>query len=404
MVKGKVRNSINYSIKDGICWSVMVGFVEPYIVPFALTLGANNIMIGLIRSLPSLISSFSQIISQTLVYIYRSCKKIVYYSVFIQALSVFFVSFTVLDPTGYSVYIFLILIIIYTFSGSLATAPWFTLMGEYLPPDKRGRFFGFRTQIIGLFYFISSFLASYLLKENPNNKMLFLYIFLLASFFRFCSAYYITKMYEPEKLFHIPKEKSDVKIFLNFSIEPKIKKIYLSIFILLFSTYIAAPYFSVYVLKELKFDYIRYMFVVSFGLVLTWLTAPFWGRMNDKIGSVKTLKYAFIFIPFISLMWMLTKNFYLLLTVEIFSGIVWGAFGLVYNTFVYEYVKPQDRTKYTSYLIFFMSIAQFLGSITGGIIYDKFSISEVSTFIILLGLSTMGRFIALVYFIRLTKN
>ncbi|HOL63691.1 MAG TPA: MFS transporter, partial [Elusimicrobiales bacterium] len=161
---------------------------------------------------------------------------------------------------------------------------------------------------------------------------------------------------------------------------------------LLLSTYIAAPYFSVYVLKELKFDYIRYMFVVSFGQVLTWLTAPFWGRMNDKIGSVKTLKYAFIFIPFISLMWMLTKNFYLLLAVEIFSGIVWGAFGLVYNTFIYEYVKPQERTKYVSYLIFFMSIAQFLGSMIGGVLYDKLSFDSVSTFLILLALSTLGRF------------
>ncbi|HOJ87333.1 MAG TPA: MFS transporter [Elusimicrobiales bacterium] len=173
---------------------------------------------------------------------------------------------------------------------------------------------------------------------------------------------------------------------------------------LLLSTYIAAPYFSVYVLKELKFDYIRYMFVVSFGQVLTWLTAPFWGRMNDKIGSVKTLKYAFIFIPFISLMWMLTKNFYLLLAVEIFSGIVWGAFGLVYNTFIYEYVKPQERTKYVSYLIFFMSIAQFLGSMIGGVLYDKLSFDSVSTFLILLALSTLGRFISLFYFLKLTSS
>lgn len=191
---------------------------------------------------------------------------------------------------------------------------------------------------------------------------------------------------------------------MNFSIEPKIKKIYISIFMLLLSTYIAAPYFSVYVLKELKFDYIRYMFVVSFGQVLTWITASYLGKLNDRIGSIKTMKYAFIFIPFISLMWMLIKNFWLLLSIEIFSGIVWGAFGLVYNTFVYEYVKPEERTRYTSYLIFFMSIAQFAGSIIGGLIYDKVSISGISTFIIILGISTIGRFIAMTYFIKITST
>lgn len=213
MIKGKVRKSIEYSVKDGICCSLMVGFVDPYIVPFAIAIGANNIIIGLIRSIPPLISSFSQFISETLVYINKSCKKVVYYSVLSQAISIFIASFLIFDSTGYSVYLFLILIIIYTFSGSLATAPWFTLMGEYLPPDKRGKFFGFRTRIIGVFYFLSSFTAGYILNEYGGIKILFFYIFVIASFFRVCSAYYINKMYKPEKLFHIPKEKRNINIF-----------------------------------------------------------------------------------------------------------------------------------------------------------------------------------------------
>lgn len=393
----KVRKSIEYSIKDGICWASMVGFVEPYIVPFALNLGASNFLIGIMRSLPALISSFSQFFSEYLVIRFMSCKNVVYYAVVVQSFAIFLMSFTIYFNNWIAKYVFLMLLIVYNFSGSTATAPWFTLMGEYLPSRTRGKFFGMRTQIVGIFFFISSFIAGYLLKKYPNKEINLLFIFfLLASFFRFGSAYYIELMYEPEKKFHIPKKFSDISSFLDFKIDPFIKRIYISVFILLFSVYIAAPYFSVYVLKELKFDYVKYMFLVSFGQVLTWIVAKYWGGVVDKHGSVRTLYYGMIFIPFISLFWMLSKNFWILLAVEIFSGIVWGAFSIVYNTMIYEYVRPNERTKYMAYLIFIMSIAQFLGSILGGIIYDKVKL-PFSTFIFILGITTLGRFIALFY-------
>lgn len=397
-MKGKVKKSIECSIKDGICWSAMVGFVEPYMVPFALGLGASNFFIGVLRSLPVFISSFAQLLSEYLVYYFNSCKRVVFYFVSLQSLSLFFASFCIFFDGWYVKYIFLLFIISYSYSGSTSSAPWYTLMGEYLPEKTRGVFFGKRTQLIGVFYFISSFLAGYMLKEYTGKKFVFFLIFFLAAFFRSCSAYFITFMYEPEKLFHISKEKPSIKKFFDFKIDKNVKKIYKSIFFLLFSTYLAAPYFSVYSLKELKFDYLRYMMITSIGQFLTWISAKYWGKLIDKKGSVYTLSFAFLFIPFISLFWMLTKNFYILMCIEMFSGIIWGAFGMIMNTLVYEYIAPSERTKYTSYLIFVSSISQFLGSIIGGVIYDKVHFSSFSIFVFILAISTLGRFLSLLYF------
>jgi MFS family permease len=401
-MKDKVRKSVEYSIKDGLCWGAMMGFVEPYIVPFALNIGASNFFIGVIRSIPVLISSFAQILSEYFVVHYKSCKKVVYYSVLIQAISIFLASLCILSDNSSIKYIFLAFIIIYSYSGATASAPWFTLMGEYLPPQSRGIFFGLRTQLIGLVYFLMSFLSAYTLKIYSGEKIMFLFIFISASLFRFGSLYYVGRMYESKALFHIPKKISyNLVSFFSFNIDEKIKKIYKAVFLLLFSTYIAAPYFSVYILKELKFDYVRYMFLVSFGQVLTWISAKYWGKFVDKNGSIETLRYAFLLIPFISLFWMLTKNFYLLLLIETFSGIIWGAFGIVYNMLVYEYIRPLERTKYNSYLLYVMSLSQFFGTLIGAIIYDRLSIKGISTFIIILAISTIGRFIAYFYFNRI---
>lgn len=404
-MKGKVRKSIEYSIKDGLCWGAMMGLIEPYIVPFALELGASNFFVGIICSVPILMSSFAQVFSEYFVYLFKSCKKVVYYFVFIQALSILLALPCVLLNSSNVKYIFLIIIAIYSYSGATASAPWLTLMGEYLPSKSRGSFFGLRTQLIGLVYFCVSLISAYILKIYAGEKILFLFIFMSASFFRFGSLYYIDKMYEPKVRFHIPKNPSyNLLSFFGFNIDERIKKIYKAIFLLLFSTHIVAPYFSVYILKELKFNYVRYMFLVSFGQVITWLSAKYWGKFIDSNGSIKTLKYAFLLIPFISLFWMLTKNFYLLLLIETFSGFIWGAFGIVYNILVYEYIKPYERTKYNSYLIYIMTLSQFSGTLIGAVMYDKIVIEGLSTFIVMLGVSTLGRFISYLYLNRASSS
>lgn len=401
----RVKTSLISSIKDGAAWAAMFGMAEPYIVPFALSLGASNFFIGIIRALPVLLSSFAQIFTEFFVYFFKSCKKVVFWTVFIQATSLFFASFSSFYHNKISLYFFLVFIILYSISGSMATAPWYTLMGEYLPKDKRGKFFGFRYRIIAVSYFTASFIASSILTYYEKYSIGFFLVFLSAAFFRFCSVYYISLMYEPKNKFHIPKTFSWIfSMKKETSSEKKVYKLFLAIFILLFSTYMAAPYFSVYIIKELKFDYFKYMLLMSLGQFLTWMSMKNWGILLDKKGSVKTIKYAFYSIPLISFLWILSRNFYYLTAVEIFSGIIWGAFGISIANLIYEYIEPNLRTKYNSYLILLMSLAQFSGSLIGGYLYDKLTWLWFSPFLFILAISTIGRFIALLYFRRIYKD
>lgn len=401
----RVKNSVKSSIKDGVCWAAMFGFVEPYIVPFALGLGTSNLVIGIVRSLPVLMASFAQVFAEFFVYYFKSCKKVVFWTVFAQALSLFFASLCVFAPAGPAIYLFIFFMVFYSIGGGIATAPWLTLVGEYLPADKRGEFFGFRNRLIAVSYFSASFLASLLLNVYGKHLVSFFVLFFTASLFRFCSVHYISLMYESPNRFHIPRTFSGL-IFPVRGDEghPGVHKIFISLFILLFSTYIAAPYFSVYVLKDLGFDYVRYMIVMSIGQFLTWMLMKYWGILLDRKGCISVLKYAFWFIPVVSLLWLCSGNFYYLTAVEIFSGVAWSAFGLGVTNLVYEYLEPPLRTRYNSHLIFLMSLAQFGGSLLGGFLYDHFSGVYDHPFFIVLGLSTAGRFAALLHFYSVKKH
>jgi MFS family permease len=63
-------------------------------------------------------------------------------------------------PAPYGLYFFILTVTLYTLSGAMSNPPWAALMGEYIPASKRGEFFGFRSQLVGLIFFAASFAAS----------------------------------------------------------------------------------------------------------------------------------------------------------------------------------------------------------------------------------------------------
>ena len=80
------EKSKKISIIEGSAYSVSDGFGFRNITPYALALGASNVVIGLLDSVPSLIGNLSQLFTNRLMERY-SRKTIVVFSVFSQAIT-----------------------------------------------------------------------------------------------------------------------------------------------------------------------------------------------------------------------------------------------------------------------------------------------------------------------------
>ena len=61
LTKESKEKALEYSIKDGAAFSVMTGFGEQYLSPLAIELGASNMQVGLLASVPSFIASILQL-------------------------------------------------------------------------------------------------------------------------------------------------------------------------------------------------------------------------------------------------------------------------------------------------------------------------------------------------------
>ncbi len=405
MQKQRVKTSVKASIKDGVAWALMSGFADPYGVPFALALGATPMGIGLLRSLPPLASAFCQLFTEKIVLALGRCKKAMLLAVGLQAAALAGAAAAVFLPARWALAAFIALTAVYTVAGNLSGPPWAVLMGEYIPPSKRGNFFGLRSQLVGVVFFAASFLAARILGLWEKAALWgFFFIFAAAAAFRLASFYYLTLMYEPRNSYHMPRG-AGVDFLSSLDLRKgRIPALFFSVFLLLCSTYLSAPFFGVYALSDLRCGYTRYMVLMSVGPLMTYLFMRRWGRLADLYGSVRILKAAFLLIPLVPLFWTFSRNFYYLSVVEIFSGIIWGAYLIGMNNFIYETAPAHSRTGYNAFYSFIGGLAQFGGALAGGWLYGRLPAVWGSSFIFLLFISAALRALAVAPLLLLVRE
>jgi hypothetical protein len=197
VTRQKIRKSLKYSFIDGIFFSIMFGFGDSYFNPFAIFLKATNFQIGLLSSLPGLMSSLLQLRTPDLTEKIGR-PHIINWSVFLQAsMWLFIILVPFLFPLQTASWL-IVGVTIYLLLGSLAAPAWGSIMAQYLPNKKRGEYFSWRQKIHGFIAIGATFAAGYILYLFPRESVSgFLIIFGVALVCRFASWYYLTRMYEP---------------------------------------------------------------------------------------------------------------------------------------------------------------------------------------------------------------
>jgi MFS family permease len=136
--------------------------------------------------------------------------------------------------------------------------------------------------------------------------------------------------------------------------------------LIFFATNIAGPFFAVYMLRDLKFNYVTYMLIIAFNAIANLVSLTFWGRRADRAGNIKVIRVTSLLLPFVPLVWLGSSNVYYLMGAEILSGFAWSGFNLSIVNFVYDASEPENRTKYIALFNSIVLVAGCLGALTGG--------------------------------------
>ena len=366
-----IRKTLKNSVFDGACHSAMLGLTQSYVVPFALALKATTAQVGLLSSIPSLTMALSQLAVPRLIKRAGSRKRLILPVVLMHALMWIPVLLVPYLFPGDKVGWLIGLMTLSAVFGSLALPAWGSMMADLVPEDTRGRYFSRRSRICDLTMLVVSFVAGGILQWTTGSPFLgFSIIFAGAVLSRLTSWYFLSRMHEPSL-----KEPTNNHDSLLSTIR-KLRSSNLGRFItyvslINFATSLAGPFFAVYMLRDLKFDYLTYVAITATATIasVTFLTR--WGKRADRAGNLKVMRITSCVIPMLPLLWLVSKEIYYLIPVQILAGFAWSGFTLTSSNFLYDASPQGNRTQSIAIFNAVNGMAICLGALMGGFLAPR---------------------------------
>ncbi len=359
------KTSLRNSFFDGLFASISLGFTQNYLIPFGLFLGANSFSIGLLSALPQFFSSLFSLVSPDIVEWIKRRVKFIFATVFAQAFLWLSLALLPILPVE-RILLYIILLTLNTSFGAAGTSAWQSLMSDTVEKERYGEYFAWRGKVLGFVTLISNFAAGFLLFLFSENKIIgFFLIFLISAVTRGISGYFINRMYDIP-LVVLPEKRFSYFSFIKRLPESNFVRFTLFVAGINFATFLAAPFFSVYMLRDLKFAYSTYTLITTSSTLTSLLTLPFWGNYADRVGNAKILKASALLLPLIPLFWLVSGNPIYLIFLNAFAGYAWSGFNLCAINFIFDAASPPVRTRCLGYFNFTNGIALFAGSLIGG--------------------------------------
>lgn len=367
--------SLLCSIWDGIFYSILLGFGESFFSVFAIALGATDLVLSLLSSLPMMLGSLSQLLSSQLIILFKSRKRFVLMAALLQSLSLIpVIIIAVLNMAQPLLY--LITICFYWLFCFILGPAWSSWMGDLVDDDKRGSYFGKRNRICGIIAFISfttaGIILQYIKQATGEPIKSFTVLFIVAVLARFVSIFFLSRQVDPP---YNPGNQVRIGIldFLRKVGRSNFGSLILFLCLMNFSVNISAPFFAPYMIRELKFNYLTYTIINSTILIVKYLFMPVWGRAMDKYGTKKVITLCGFILPVLPLLWLICHDVYTLVLLHIFSGFTWAGFELAAFNFLFDATTKEERVAYLSYYNAFNGIYVFLGALLGGFVVGHFT-------------------------------
>lgn len=389
------------SIKEGTYATIRNSLGDSYITPFAVAINSSNFLIGMLSSLSGLLGPISQWQSSRLIEKY-SRKKIIITAVLFESLM-----WIPLVITAFLFYkgiltstlplLLLLFFSIYVITANIASPAWFSWVGDIVDEGYRGKWFSKRNFILGFVGLFFTILAAFFLDSFKKNNLImfgFIILFVLAMVARLTSRYYFKKTYEPE----LKLKKGYYFSFIEF-----IKKAPSNNFgrftffraLMNFAVSIAGPFFAVYMLRNLNFNYVTFMAVTLSQTFFGLLIMKSWGKFADKYGNYEVIKITIIFISIYPILWLISDSpIYLILSPALIGGMAWAGFNLAAGNFIYDCVTPQKRGLAVSYYNILNGIGVFLGAGLGAILIKTLSITFIDKFSFVFLISGFARLVS----------
>lgn len=390
LTEEEIELGLRNVIRDGLAAQTMVTLTGgAFLVAFALMLGASNLVIGLVAAIPPL-AQLIQIPSIYLVEKYRVRRAICVYAIMLsRSFWVLIALIPILFRSTSGLSILITALVLYAAFGAISSSSWNSWMRDLVPKERLGAFFSRRMSLaLGLsipLSLVAGFYLDYWKLLLPRYEIYsYSILFFLGFFAGMLDAYFVSTIPEP-RMVPVGGEQTLLRLILKPFTDINFKNLIMFLGSWNFAVNLAAPFFTVYMLKRLQLDMsiIIALLVVSQLMNLAFLRL--WGRFSDRYSNKSVLGVSGpLFIGCI-LAWTFTTmpekyvlTFPLLVAIHVFMGISTAGVTLASGNIGLKLAPQGQATAYLAASSFTNSIAAGIAPILGGSFADFFVGRELS--------------------------
>lgn len=380
----EVDRGLKLVVRDGVATEMMTTLTGgAFLVSLALLLGASNAQIGLIAALPTLANLF-QLLAIWLVHRFANRRAItVISSTFARLPLLLIAAVPLLFPTETGVYVLIGLLFIHHFFGAIAGTSWSSWMRDLVPQPILGEYFsnrGRKIMITAVTFSVITAAAIDYVEANyePRLGTAYAVMFAIAGVAGLYGVLMLARTPEP-KIY--PIKQNLLKMFVLPIREKNFRNLLIFNSMWAFAVNLAAPFFTVYMLKMLGFPL---SYVIAFT-ILSQLSNIFfiriWGRYSDKYSNKTVLRTAAPIYLAAILGWTFTTfpdkhalTMPLLVVIHVASGIALAGINLALSNIGYKLAPgKQDAVVYLSTRALVTAFFSGIAPVIGGLFADFFA-------------------------------
>lgn len=378
-----IRRNILNNIWDGAWYSVMVGLTTSFMGVYLLALGGSDSMLGLLSSLPALVTLVAQFPAAMITE--RRTSRLHVVVPFGLAFRFGYLLFALIPflpiPAIYRAWLFVLLLSLINFPGTVSGVAWTAMMGDIFPGELRGRIFSDRNMLLGIVQLSATLLAGPLLDKLPYPYN-FSLVFSLSFVALLISTRYLRRIIERPATKELPGARRRGlaqwqgtgaalrdRGFLMFMV---------AMFIVHSGFNVSNAMWTILYVRVIGLSRTFIGLLSVFSQVMSVLSYRWWGRLADRVGYRLALFISIL--GFVPQPWLhsFVRTAWPLVPLSLLSGFTGAGFNLIlFNALLG--LSPDERTR-PSYIAVFntaINLTACLAPVIGVAIYQAAGMSVV---------------------------
>ncbi|HEY9693584.1 MAG TPA: MFS transporter [Oculatellaceae cyanobacterium] len=423
--KSVIRSSLKASTWDGIFAVIFSNITGGVLLSnFLLQLGANPMEIGMLCSVPMLVNLLQPLGA----FISERTTSRHWYNIWIfgpsrllwliLVIGIAFNNWLHIPPHDLVICTLAILLVT-NVVGALGSANWLTWMAVLVPQKLRGRYFGVRNSAISLTTLLCVPILGVAVSVCPGGTIqgygVILFLGVIIGLISLSCQFFMADINPKEQAIKHSskdtiivsssgaeeKQKSSL-LELTSHLDPNFLKFLLYFGFWAFAVNICTPFFSLYLLDNLKIDVSWVTIYSSLTSAATLVMMIVWGKLADRIGNRPVLVFVGLLVGITPLLWLglgsdKVSVWFWFPLLHLFMGGTWAAIELCTNNLQMVVAPERHQASYFAIAAAVSGVTGALGTTAGGFLAQYTHFGGLTTVFVLSAVLRLAALLPLIF-------